>query len=76
MGKTIRKFKGEEHRDKSTKKKSPKKKFTWHDGNWATKGNGGPGNKDYWDGTLVTKDQYIKYKTKDYNDDEITTDDQ
>ena len=34
MGKTIRKFKGEEIRDKSKKKKSPKKKFVWSDENW------------------------------------------
>lgn len=77
MGKTKRyNNKGEEVRDKSKKKKLPKKKFVWQGDNWATKGNGGPGNKHYWEGKLIPRDQYMKYKNKDYNeDDRSSTDD-
>ena len=68
MGKTIRHYKGEELKDKSRKKKSSRKSFMHREENWSSKSNGGPGNKRYWDNKLITKDQYIKYKNKDYEE--------
>jgi len=72
MGKTIRYYKGEAHRDKSEKKGQDRKQFVYRDEGYTTKAQGGPGNKRAWGGSagvkVIPKFLYQRYKEKDLAD--------
>jgi len=54
-------------RDSSSKKKEDRKSFVWRGEGWATKAQGGPGNKRKWARKLIPKWLYKKYKNPSSN---------
>lgn len=73
MSHTKRRYKDIEYNDKSTKKKSDRKRFVFQGEGWTTKARGGVGNKRAWGGKSnlrgLPKWLYKKYKEKLNNND-------